>query len=368
MIKREWPMPEKALLVLEDGSSYQGLAFGALSPTYGEVVFNTSMTGYQEMLTDPSYAGQIVMPTYPIIGNYGINGEDIESSNIKVSGFVVREHATNPSHNLSQMTLDDYLSSQGIMGIAGVDTRAITRRLRSQGVMMGIMTLGTSAEAALMEIKNLPKYDTTDLVSVVSTTHNYIWGDDSNDGPLIVVSDYGLKYNIMRLLKSMGCRVMAIPSQTSAQDILSLKPDGLIISPGPGDPSLLDFQAATVKKLIEELPIMGICLGHQILARAMGAKTFKLKFGHRGGNHPVQNTLTKKVHITAQNHGFAVDTESLPPELEITHVNLNDGTIEGLRHKHKPVMSIQFHTEASPGPMDNVYLFSTFLGMIRDHS
>lgn len=360
-------MPEEALLVLEDGSFYKGIAFGALSPTYGEVVFNTSMTGYQEMLTDPSYAGQIVMPTYPIIGNYGINGEDVESSNIKVSGFVVREHATRPSHNLSQMTLAEYLSSQGIMGIAGVDTRAITRRLRSNGVMMGMITLETSPEAAFTEIKNIPKYGTTDLVSAISTNHNYLWGDDSNTGPLILVSDYGVKYNIMRLLTSMGCRVMAIPSQTSAKDILSLNPDGLIMSPGPGDPALLDFQAITAKTLIDEIPIMGICLGHQILARAMGAETFKLKFGHRGGNHPVQSALTGKVYITAQNHGYAVVADSLPADLEITHTNLNDGTIEGLKHRHKPVMSIQYHTEASPGPMDNVYLFSTFLDMVKSH-
>ena len=360
-------MAKQAFLVLEDGTLYEGEAFGAETSSYGEVVFNTSMTGYQEMLTDPSYAGQIVMPTYPIVGNYGINGEDMESRSIRVAGFVVREHCLLPSHNLSDMTLHDYLASQGIVGISGVDTRAITRKLRSAGVMMGTIAVEESPQEALTRLQEVPSYGSMDFVARVSAENAYQWEQDApqGKGPLVLVSDYGLKYNILRLLHSRGCRVMAIPAHVSARDILSLNPNSVVLSPGPGDPALLDYVVETARGLIGQVPIMGICLGHQVLARALGGQTYKLKFGHRGGNHPVRDQQTGRVHITAQNHGYAVDADSLPAELEVSHLNLNDGTVEGLRHRDLPIMSVQYHTEASPGPLDNVYLFDRFLEMVQ---
>ena len=359
-------MAKQGFLVLEDGSWYEGETFGAETSTYGEVVFNTSMTGYQEMLTDPSYTGQIVMPTYPIIGNYGINGEDMESRGIRVAGFAVREHCLDPSHNLSTMTLHEYLAAEGIAGISGIDTRAITRKLRVAGVMMGMVAVETSPQEALEQLRDVPRYDDVDFVARVSTEKPYPWDGSASgqDGPLILVSDYGLKYNILRILRSRGCRVMALPVQTSARDILALKPDGVILSPGPGDPSLLDYVVETARGLVGQVPMMGICLGHQVIARALGGQTFKLKFGHRGGNHPVREIQTGRAHITAQNHGYAVDAETLPSELEVSHINLNDGTVEGMRHKELPIMSIQYHSEASPGPLDNVYLFDNFLKMV----
>ena len=362
-------MAKQAFLVLEDGSWYEGEAFGAETSTYGEVVFNTSMTGYQEMLTDPSYAGQIVMPTYPIVGNYGINGEDMESKGIQVAGFAVREHSLRPSHTLSTKTLHEYLSSHGIAGISGIDTRAITRKLRVAGVMMGMIAVGTSPQEALARLGEVPRYDNVDFVAGVSTEKPYPWDNSAieQNSPLILVSDYGLKYNILRILRARGCRVMALPVHASTEDILALKPDGIVLSPGPGDPALLDYVVETAKGLVGQVPMMGICLGHQVIARALGGSTFKLKFGHRGANHPVREVQTGRVHITAQNHGYAVDAESLPPELEVSHVNLNDGTVEGMRHWELPIMSIQYHSEASPGPMDNVDLFEQFLEMVRNN-
>ncbi len=392
-------MVKKAILVLEDGSVYEGDSFGAETTTYGEVVFNTSMTGYQEMLTDPSYAGQILVPTYPLIGNYGISQSDFESRQIQVRGFVVREYCTQPSHWQSTRTLHEFLVANGIPGISGIDTRALTRHIRSGGVMMGIVTSEMDAEEALKELKDLPKYDFTDFVHQVSTEKSYDWqanmpvnyeltqtlsverrehphltsplkGEEKGEGEKkqshIIVIDYGLKYNILRILTQLGCQVTAVPCTTSAEDILSLNPDGIVLSPGPGDPALLDDITETVRKLIGKKPIMGICLGHQLIGRALGAKTFKLKFGHRGGNHPVRDLATGRVYITAQNHGYAIDADTLKGGLEVSHINLNDGTVEGLRHRDLPILSIQYHSEASPGPQDNMYLFERFLEMVRE--
>jgi len=364
------PMPNPALLVLEDGSVFRGRAFGAKGETFGEVVFNTSMTGYQEMLTDPSYAGQIVLPTYPLIGNYGINERDFESRRVQVAGFAVREHSTRPSHSMSTTTLDEFLASQGIAAIRGIDTRAVTRRLRTHGVMMGAITLDPSPESALTSLREFPNYADTDFVKSVTTDQPYEWSQAAHGRDTaaitrkIVAIDCGLKYNILRILRSKGCEVVAVPASASAQEIMALRPDGVVMSPGPGDPQLLDYAVDTARGLSGKVPMLGICLGNQVIARAFGGRNFKLKFGHRGGNHPVQDVFTGRVYITAQNHGYAVEPESLPPELEVSHVNLNDGTVEGLRHRSEPIMSIQYHSEASPGPLDSEYLFTQFLDMV----
>ena len=383
-------MPTPAHLVLEDGSAYEGLAFGAEADAFGEVVFNTSMTGYQEMLTDPSYAGQIVVPTYPLIGNYGINERDFESRRVQVAGFAVREHNPRPSHSLSTATLDEFLSDQGVAGISDIDTRAVTRRIRTRGVMMGAIAVGASAEDALERLREHPRYDDTDFVSRVTTEAPYDWDGHLNQASTkfpamtataaaqerageapaarrrIVVDDCGLKYNILRILKSHGCEVVAVPAGTSAEQVLDLKPDGVLMSPGPGDPELLDYAVETARGLADRVPMLGICLGNQVIARAFGGRNYKLKFGHRGGNHPVRDNRTRLVHITAQNHGYAVDPDSLPADLEVSHVNLNDGTVEGLRHRSLPIMSIQYHSEASPGPLDNEYIFAEFLAMVQN--
>jgi len=353
-------------LALEDGSIYPGYTFGAEDTTYGEVVFNTSMSGYQEMLTDPSYAGQILVLTYPLIGNYGINLEDDESRQVQVRGLVVRENCTAPSHWHSTNTLDGYLKLHGIPGLSGTDVRALTRKLRSSGVMMGILSSEMGPEGALKELKSLPRYNDSDFVLGVSTEEPYVW-QPLQECPSyeIAVIDCGLKYNILRILRSAGCRCTVVPSDSNAEDILDLKPDGILISPGPGDPARLTHLEVTVKKLLGKKPIMGICLGHQIIARALGAKTFKLKFGHRGGNHPVLDLATGQVHITAQNHGYAVDADGLKDEFEVSHINLHDKTVEGLSHKELPIVSIQYHAEASPGPRDNVYLFNRFFDMLK---
>lgn len=359
-------MTKQAILVLEDGSVFEGYSFGADTSCYGEVVFNTSMTGYQEILTDPSYAGQIVVLTYPLIGNYGINWQDFESQCIQVRGFVLQEDCSSPSHWQSISTLHQFLLTRGISGITGVDTRALTRRLRTAGVMMGIISSPVSPEVALKQLSSLPRYDNIDFVKEVSTKATYRWETDGDYQHHIVVLDCGLKYNILRSLRRLGCSITVVPCTASAEEILRLGPDGILLSPGPGDPTLLGYIIETVRELIGVKPIMGICLGHQLLGRAWGGKTFKLKFGHRGGNHPVKDLLTGKVHITAQNHGYAVDGDSVRGGLEVTHINLNDGTVEGLRHREMPVFSIQYHPEASPGPQDNMYLFEQFVEMVRE--
>ena len=361
-------MFKQAHLVLEDGSIHQGEAFGSESGGNGEVVFNTSMTGYQEVLTDPSYAGQLVTLTYPLVGNYGINREDFESRRIQVSGLIVREHCDQPSHTGADETLHEFLKSQNIPGISGVDTRAITRRLRNRGVMSGIITT-ESPESALERLAEATRYDDVDFVRTVTTDQGYSWDEPALEpgapGYRILVTDCGLKYNILRLLRQRGCEVTAVPATMPAEEMLAMKPDGILLSPGPGDPQLLDYLVSNVQKLVGRVPMMGICLGHQILARAMGAQTFKLKFGHRGGNHPVKDLSDGRVYITAQNHGYAVNADSLPAGLEISHINLNDDTIEGLRHRELPVFTIQYHSEGSPGPHDNEYLFDRFLKLVQ---
>ncbi len=394
-------MAKLALLVLEDGTAFSGYSFGADSPACAEVVFNTSMTGYQEVLTDPSYGGQMVVLTYPLVGNYGINTADIESRRVQVSAFVVRDACMTPSHRDSTQTLDAYLREAGIPGIYGVDTRALTRRLRTRGVMMGALGVEATPDELLALIHRSPRYDKLDYVARVSTAQPYPWeegtwfvegvgGRVQGTGsrvqglgsslqptpytlhptpfalrPHVVVLDCGLKYNILRILHSFGCRVTAVPCTTEASDILALEPDGILLSPGPGDPARLGNIVGTVKDLIGKKPIMGICLGHQLLGMAFGARTFKLKFGHRGANHPVLEKQTGQVHITAQNHGYAVDAATLKGGTQVSHLNLNDNTVEGLVHPDLPIVSIQYHSEASPGPLDNVYLFERFLAMVR---
>ncbi|MSQ31744.1 MAG: carbamoyl-phosphate synthase small subunit [Dehalococcoidia bacterium] len=358
-------MPEhKARLVLEDGSSFEGFSFGAETTTYGEVVFNTSMTGYQEMLTDPSYSGQIVVPTYPIIGNYGINAYGTESRSIQVKGFVIRDECAMPSHSDSEGTVDTFLKSQKVPGLCGVDTRAITRRLRVSGVMMGVLTSQMSAPEALKFLKSQPRYDDIDFVKLVTTDKPFDW-DNSDGKTKVVVMDFGTKYNILRILKSKGCAVRVVPATTSSADVLALKPDGVLLSPGPGDPALLENIRQNVLTVARAKPTLGICLGHQLIAWAFGGKTYKLKFGHRGGNHPVKDMTSGLVHITAQNHGYAVDADGLPSSLAVSHINLNDNTVEGMVHKTLPLMTIQYHAEASPGPRDNMYIFDKFLEMVK---
>ncbi len=374
-------MSKKAILVLEDGSVYEGQAFGAETTAYGEVVFDTSMTGYQEMLTDPSFAGQILVPTYPLMGNYGINESDFESKQIQARSLAVREYCSQPSHWQSTRTLHEFLLAYGIPGLSGIDTRALTRRLRSSGVMMGILSSELSIEEASKELKSLPRYDSVNFVHQVSTEKAYEWQSNTpatvtlpslslrgasvtKQSLKILVIDYGLKYNILRILSQLGCQVTAVPCTTTAEDILALNPDGIVLSSGPGNPAILDYVVDTVKGLLGRKPIMGISLGHQLIGRALGAETFKLKFGHRG-NYPVRDLATSKIHITAQNHGYALDADTVKEGLEVSHINLNDGTVEGLRHGDLPILSIQYHSEASPGPLDNMYLFERFLDMVR---
>ena len=362
-------------LVLEDGTVFTGESFGARREGWGEVVFNTTMTGYQEVLTDPSYAGQMVALTYPLVGNYGINRADFESRRIQASALIVRQHCDLPSHSTSDMTLHAFLEEYNVPGISGIDTRALTRRLRTSGVMMGLLT-SDDPDSAVKKLADLPRYDNLDLVSTVTTPDGYAWdGSETAGYPTapppegvrrILVTDVGLKYNILRLLQSRGCEVFAVPATTPANIMLAMQPSGLLLSPGPGDPELLGNIVENVRQLIGRVPIMGICLGHQLAARALGARTYKLKFGHRGGNHPVKDLESGRVHITAQNHGYAVDADNLPAGLEVSQINLNDNTVEGLRHRELPLFTIQYHSEASPGPKDNEYLFDRFLAMVDD--
>ncbi|NQW17968.1 MAG: glutamine-hydrolyzing carbamoyl-phosphate synthase small subunit [Chloroflexi bacterium] len=371
-----------AYLILEDGSKFEGERLGAEGMTVGEVVFNTSMTGYQEMLTDPSYGGQILVPTYPMIGNYGVNGRDWESGQIQVRGFVVRQDCDQPSNPDSVMTVDEFLRIHNIPGISGVDTRAITRRLRTSGVMMGVVTSDGDVETALAAINAAPRYGEEDVVAQVSVPKPTPWlGTEKHGAPeqssvpeptnsegrlKIVVDDFGVKYNILRELEQRGCDVVVVPAGSSADEVMSHSPDGALLSPGPGDPELLQRSVDAARSLAGNIPLMGICLGHQVIARAFGAETFKLKFGHRGGNHAVKDLQTGRVYVTAQNHGYAVSSDNLPDELEVTHIDLSDNTVEGLRHKSLPIMTIQYHSEASPGPLDNEYLFDQFVEMVKE--
>jgi carbamoyl-phosphate synthase small subunit len=362
-----------AKLALADGTVFTGRSFGAPGETFGEVVFNTSMTGYQEVLTDPSYKGQIVTMTYPLIGNYGTNREDLESRRPQVEGFVVRELTRVPSNFRSTSSLEEYLADNGVLGIEGIDTRALVRRLRVRGAMTGILSTRGEADAALVhKARTSPNIVGRDLTKSVMPEKPFAWKEGWNT-PLafqdlhpgtkkhrVVAVDFGMKWNILRCLVQSGCEVTVVPGTASARDILNLDPDGIFLSNGPGDPEPLGYAHDTIRQLVGKKPVFGICLGHQLLGLALGAKTFKLKFGHRGANQPVLNRLSGKVEITTQNHGFAVSTESLPPELEATHTNLNDGTLEGMRHRRYPVFSVQYHPEAAAGPHDSRYLFEEF--------
>jgi carbamoyl-phosphate synthase small subunit len=371
----------EAILALEDGTWYRGLAAGAEGVTGGEVVFNTSMTGYQEVLTDPSYAGQIVTMTCPEIGNYGVSSEDLESRAPQVAGFIVRQESSVASNWRAEGTLREYLVASGIVAIADIDTRALTRRLRSGGVMRGVIATGDGLDAsALVERANsILKMEGSDLVSGVTVASAFDWPREepgefvvaparrSAERLKIAAYDFGMKRNILRRLSAHGCDVRVYPASTAAQEVLAAKPDGVFLSNGPGDPAPLTYAIENTKKLVEaNVPVFGICLGHQILGLALGGKTFKLKFGHRGANHPVKKLSTGKVEITSQNHGFAVDPASLPEDVEVTHLNLYDGTVEGLRHRSRPVFCVQYHPEASPGPHDADYLFDDFIALIED--
>ncbi len=366
----------KAMLALADGTVFEGFSFGARGTAVGEVCFNTSMAGYQEVLTDPSYCGQIVTMTYPHQGNYGINDIDIESWRPWVEGFIVRDPCRAPSSWRSEETLSTYMERHSIVGIHGIDTRALTRIIRKSGAMMAVIsTEGTAGELVDMAC-TAPGLTGRDLAACVSPEHSYSWHeglwkirDPFNAGiqPVrekkfrVVAYDLGMKRNILRILHDLGCMVTVVPACTGADEVLSMKPDGVFLSNGPGDPAAVSYAIDAVRELVDSgLPIFGICLGHQILALALGARTFKLKFGHRGSNQPVKDLSTGKVEITSQNHGFAVDLESIKGDVELTHVNLNDNTVEGIRLKGRPVFSVQYHPEASPGPHDSRYLFARF--------
>lgn len=355
----------KAKLALEDGTIFKGFSFGATGERYGEVVFNTSMSGYQEILTDPSYKGQIVNMTYPLIGNYGINPEDAESRKPFLEGFVVKESSRITSNWRSQKSLDEYLKENNIVGIEGIDTRALTRHIRLQGAMKAIIsTEDLDGESLVKKAKESPGLIGRDLVKEVSSKKLQVW---NNKGKYkVVVIDCGVKFNILRELERNNCQVTFLPAKTDARTILNIKPDGLLLSNGPGDPAGVPYVVEIARQLLGKLPIFGICLGHQMLGLAMGGKTYKLKFGHHGANHPVKDLKTGKVYITVQNHGFCVDIDSLnKKDIEITHINLNDNTLEGMKHKKLPVFSVQFHPEASPGPRDAQYLFGEFVELMK---
>lgn len=366
---------KSALLVLENGRSFEGYAFGDLSAeASGEVVFNTALTGYQEVLTDPSYKGQIITFSYPHIGNYGINKYDGESTNVQAEGLIVREFSRIQSNWRSDLTLEEYMQQQHIIGVEGLDTRALIKVLRTDGAMRGIISAkDPNKENLLRRVKALPEMEGLDLAREVSTKSNFIWNQQPEPYLLqsekrqsttkfrVAALDFGIKHNILRRLALYGCEITVFPATTSAEEILQSNPDGVFLSNGPGDPAVLDYAITTIRTLLSEKPIFGICLGHQLLALACGATTYKMKFGHRGVNHPIKNLLTGKIEITSQNHGFAVDINSLPAELELTHINLNDNTCAGFQHKHYPIFCVQYHPEASPGTHDSDYLFAQFI-------
>ncbi len=381
----------KSLLVLEDGRSFAGESFGAAGTLTGEVCFNTSMTGYQEVLTDPSYRGQIVAMTYPMIGNYGINELDPESSQPHVRGFVIEELCEVPSNWRSTSSLDAYLKKWQIPGIQGIDTRALTKHLRTAGAMRGVITTELDEAAALAAARASAPMEGSDFVSEVTTPQPYLWDPEDQDSgewdipnpsqnslggpdgvfhPLppikyhIVAYDFGVKRNILRRLRQQGFRIEVVPATTKASEVLARNPDGVFLSNGPGDPAALGHIHQEINQLMGKLPIFAICLGHQILGHAFGGRTFKLKFGHRGGNQPVKDLRSGQVAITSQNHGFAIDPSSLPGNVEVTHINLNDGTVEGMRHRDHPVLSVQYHPEAAPGPNDAKYFFAEFAKLI----
>ena len=374
-------MTNLAKLALEDGTVFTGASFGAQGEVDGEVVFNTSMTGYQEILTDPSYRGQIVTMTYPEIGNYGINPEDVESHKPHLAGFVVRENSRTFSNFRGQGQLHDYLAEHGIMGLAGIDTRALVRRIRTKGAMKGILSTTDIDEPSLVaKAQASPGLVGRDLVREVLPEDYRDWNEGlsswhqlSHEAPAqrvpierhVVALDFGMKWNIARHLRDCGCRVTILPGTANVEEVLERNPDGIFLSNGPGDPEPLEYAINTIRGLLGKRPLFGICLGHQLFALACGAKTFKLKFGHRGANQPVLELDRGRVEITAQNHGFAVDEDTLPPELEITHRNLNDDTISGLRHRHLPAFSVQYHPEASSGPHDSEYLFGEFVALMQ---
>lgn len=362
-----------AKLALADGTVFTGRSFGAQGETFGEVVFNTSMTGYQEVLTDPSYKGQIVTMTYPLIGNYGTNAEDRESRKPQVEGFIVREVTRIPSSFRSTSSLRDYLAEHNVLGFAGLDTRALVRRLRVRGAMTGVLSTTDLDDASLVrKARSSPNIVGRDLTKSVMPAAAFNWTEGWNS-PFssqdlhagtkkhrVVAMDFGMKWNILRCLVQIGCDVTVVPGTATAEEVLKLEPDGVFLSNGPGDPEPLGYAQDTIRQLVGKKPIFGICLGHQLLGLALGAKTFKLKFGHRGANQPVLNQQTNKVEITTQNHGFAVSMESLPAEVAASHINLNDGTLEGMRHRVHPVFSVQYHPEAAAGPHDSTYLFEDF--------
>ena len=358
----------KAALALEDGSVFYGTSFGACGENTGEIVFNTSMCGYQEVLTDPSYKGQIVAMTYPLIGNYGVNSEDMESDRIQVEGFVVRECSKIVSNYRSDQSLPEFLASSGIVAIEGIDTRKLTRHIRIAGAMKSVIsTLDMDRESLVRKARNSPGLAGRDLVKEVTTDKIFSWDKPDRELYRVVLIDCGAKWNIPRLLRKRGCSVTVVPASTEARSILEMKPDGIMISNGPGDPSAVGYLIAEIKQLIGKVPIFGICLGHQLLGIAFGGTTYKLKFGHRGGNQPVMDMETKKVAITSQNHGFCVDLNSVNEDsFSVTHINLNDKTVEGLKHRDYPVFSVQYHPESAPGPHDAEYLFDRFVTFMRE--